>query len=171
MAADQKGIHFERPATGAVKIAEGALKTISPFVQVAPGSSEAGGVLIGRHILHSSDIVVDAVTVPLKGDRRSRSGFHRHAKGHQAILDRAWAGSGGTSVYLGEWHTHPEPNPTPSSIDMSDWLRRLRSDVVEAPFLFFMIVGQRDICVWEGSRQELEVTRLRLRQHAGEKVE
>jgi integrative and conjugative element protein (TIGR02256 family) len=171
VAADPQGLHFERPAIGAVKIAEAALDAFTRFVQFAPDSREAGGVLIGRHILHTSDVVVDTVTTPLKGDRGTRTRFHRHAKGHQEILDRAWAESGGTSVYLGEWHTHPEPTPTPSSIDLGDWARRLRSDTVEAPFLLFVIVGQHDICVWEGSRGALEITQLRPRLRAGRELE
>lgn len=163
VAFDSSEIHFDRPEIGVIKITEAVLKIFVQFAQLAPSSKEAGGVLIGRHILHSTDVVVDAVTTPLRGDRRSRTRFHRHAQVHQELLDRAWAETGGTSVYLGEWHTHPEPTPTPSNIDLTDWARRLKSDTLEASFMLFIIVGQRDIRVWEGSRKTLDVHALRPR--------
>jgi integrative and conjugative element protein (TIGR02256 family) len=155
-----RGTHFDRCDGGAVKIADGALQDFARFAQTSSSSKEAGGVLIGRHILNSKDIVVDAVTTPLPGDRRTRTSYHRHAAGHQEILDRAWAASRGTSVYLGEWHTHPEPTPSPSQIDLKDWNRRLRADIVEAPFILFVIVGQKHVCAWLGDRQTLRLKSL-----------
>lgn len=125
-----------------------------------PHATEGGGVIIGRHIVGTDDVVVDLATTPTKGDRRTRTRFHRSRKAHQAILDDVWSRSGGTQVYLGEWHSHPEPFPSPSSIDMDDWRRRLERDSGEAPFVFFLIVGQATIQVWEGSRTTYSVIRL-----------
>ena len=52
--------------------------------------------------------------------------------------------------YLGEWHTHPEDVPSPSSHDRRDWLRTLDTAQFEQSFLFFIIVGRTSIGVWEG---------------------
>jgi integrative and conjugative element protein (TIGR02256 family) len=158
-----KPIYFCRPAGGVVKIDVEALRPMRDYAQLTDDALEGGGVLIGRHLIDSNDVVVDKVTVPMRGDRRSRTSFHRARKLHQQVLDREWARSDHTSVYLGEWHTHPERTPSPSGIDMDDWRRRLRHDSVEEPFLVFFIVGQRDIRGWEGSGSSFGISPLRLR--------
>jgi integrative and conjugative element protein (TIGR02256 family) len=133
------------------------------FAQLSSDAKEAGGVLIGRHIIGTDDVVIDKVTKPSRSDRRTWASFHRARKYHQDILDEEWRASGGTRVYLGEWHTHPEPVPAPSTVDMTDWQRRLRRDLVEASFLFFLIVGQSEVRAWEGSRSSFGVAPLRAR--------
>jgi len=159
----EMGQSFHRPHGGVVKLGEDALAGMLRFAQLSEAATEAGGVLIGRHIADSKDVVIDRVTVPMAGDRRTRTRFDRAHRRHQKALDEAWERSSGTSVYLGEWHTHPEPLPTPSNIDLNDWRKRLVNDRVEADFLLFLIVGQREIRMWEGSRVVLGVTRLRER--------
>lgn len=152
---------FRRRGGGQVKVADSALAEMLSFAQLSDTAAEAGGVLIGRHIADSSDVVIDRVTGPMPGDRRTRTRFDRARRRHQEVLDEAWERSAGTCVYLGEWHTHPEPKPTPSPIDMDDWYKRLARDGVEAGFLLFVIVGQVEIRIWEGSRRTLGVTPLR----------
>jgi integrative and conjugative element protein (TIGR02256 family) len=120
----------------------------------ANDATEAGGVLLGRHLRDGNAIVVDAVTVPMDGDRRTRTRFHRAQRRHQAAIDAAWAASEGTCTYLGEWHTHPEPVPTPSLVDWADWRRRLRQDRY-TELLFFVIVGTAAVRVWEGRRPDM----------------
>jgi len=78
------------------------------YVQDVPTKPEAGGVLLGRHILETGDIIVDLITEPMPSDRQGRFRFFRARRPHQAAIDRAWRASGGTYTYLGEWHTHPE---------------------------------------------------------------
>lgn len=154
-------ITFARIRNGCVKIGDEALKMMREYTQLSHDATEAGGVLIGRHIVGGHDIVVDLVTSPMSGDRRSRTRFDRARRRHQQALDEEWKRSGGTSVYLGEWHTHPEPTPRPSGIDLNDWRRRLHYDSVEAHFLVFFIVGQRAIRGWEGSRTSFGISPLR----------
>jgi hypothetical protein len=57
-------------------------------------------LLLGRHLLDGSAIIVDAVTAPMAGDRRTRTRFHRAQRRHQAAIDAAWATSDGTCTYL-----------------------------------------------------------------------
>jgi integrative and conjugative element protein (TIGR02256 family) len=110
---------------------------------------EAGGLLVGRHLLNRVDIIVDGITEPLPGDRRTRLSFFRAPQKHQSALDLAWQVSEGTETYLGEWHTHPEEVPTPSTTDLRNWKRKLRVDVY-SDVLFFVIVGTHALVVWEG---------------------
>jgi hypothetical protein len=65
-------------------IVEKAVEQMLAFRQCSWWHSEAGGVLLGRHLLDTDDIVVDEVTTPQKSDRRSRFGFFRSKK-HEKI--------------------------------------------------------------------------------------
>ena len=50
----------------------------------------------------------------------------------------------GTKSYLGEWHTHPEPNPRPSSLDITEWKKTANYN---EDMLLFLIVGQETIFI------------------------
>ncbi len=142
---------FLRSGGGRLEISPAALEVIHSYIQDTPKKDEAGGVLLGRHLLGSNDIVVDRVTWPMRRDRRQRCRFRRARRRHQAEIDRAWRESHGTCAYLGEWHTHPDPDPHPSSTDRQDWARKLRHDEFTEP-IFFVIAGTRAISIWEGWR-------------------
>jgi len=134
---------------GKLKLSSDVLIILKKYVQDGNRAQEAGGVLIGRFLKENGDVVIDAVTEPMAGDKRTRYSFYRAKKRHQNIIDSFWKESEGTITYLGEWHTHPEPIPTPSMIDTSDWLRRLKSDTFSNK-LFFIIVGTKEIRCWYG---------------------
>ena len=147
---------FLRPDGTRLEVSIAAWSIMEGFIQHASDATEAGGVLLGRHLLGGSAIVVDAVTTPMAGDRRSRTRFHRAQRRHQAAIDAAWAASEGTCTYVGEWHTHPEPVPTPSAVDWSDWHRRLNQDRYTEP-LFFIILGTTATRAWERRRLDVIV--------------
>ncbi|MDP8246583.1 MAG: Mov34/MPN/PAD-1 family protein [Candidatus Tritonobacter lacicola] len=146
------GICFCNSQGGLFKIGENALLQMRAYVQDDPGKAEAGGVLLGRFIVDSADIVVDQVTIPMPGDKRSRHRFFREAKNHQAMIDRRWNQSKHRCNYLGGWHTHPEPNPTASKTDIRDWKRALRQNQFDSETLYFVIVGTQEVSAWEGNR-------------------
>jgi integrative and conjugative element protein (TIGR02256 family) len=148
----EEGLLFRRAGGGLVKVAPAALAQLLLFRQLDADSTEAGGVLLGRHIVGCRDIVIDEVTAPVQEDRRLRLAFHRSQASHQKVIDARWLNSGGTCHYLGEWHTHPQTAPTPSLVDLADWRRRLRVDQFEGDSLLFLIVGTRELCAWEGMR-------------------
>ncbi len=87
---------------GYFQISSKALGVMRHYVQDVPAKPEAGGVLLGRHILGTGDIIVDLITAPMPSDRQSRFRFFRARQPHQAAIDRAWRQSGGTCTYLGE---------------------------------------------------------------------
>lgn len=147
---------FRKSDAGKLEIGQHALTRMLAFVQSTPRKTEAGGVLLGRYILESADIVIDEITIPMPGDRRSRSGFYRDHRRHQKVIDRAWRESGGTCAYLGEWHTHPESRPVPSDTDRREWRRKLKEDVFDSDRLYFIVVGIESLRAWEGARSRLE---------------
>jgi integrative and conjugative element protein (TIGR02256 family) len=159
VAAEPGPLTYARYGGGRLQISREAVRLLRRYVQDRADKKEAGGVLLGRHILDSNDVVVDDATPPLLGDRRARARFFRARQRHQEAIDRAWRESGGTCTFLGEWHTHPEAQPWPSGIDREDWLRKLREDEF-TDWLFFVIVGTEAVRVWEGARNGKATFRL-----------
>lgn len=128
-------------------IVEDAVEQMLAFRQGSWWQSEAGGVLLGRHLLDTDDVVVDEVTTPQKSDRRGRFSFFRSKK-HSEIAHCRWSEEASTLAYLGLWHTHPEREPTPSGVDRQDWKQALSKDTFHGDRLFFPIVGIERIRVW-----------------------
>lgn len=143
-----------RRADGSVLLIDAEpLATMLGYRQTTRRDPEAGGVVLGRYLRDAPHVVVDEVTVPMKGDRRWLTVFHRGRAEHQKIIDERWRASGGTCQYLGEWHTHPESVPHASQVDECDWRRRLRNDTFDSDSLFFIIVGMDAVRAWEGTRK------------------
>lgn len=146
---------FRKSDRGKLEISIHALSLMLAFVQNARPKREAGGVLLGRYIRESPDIVIDEVTVPMIGDRRRRYSFYRDRQRHQKAIDQAWQETEGTSTYLGEWHTHPEDIPIPSDTDVKNWKCRLKEDIFSGNALYFIIIGIENLRIWEGSKSSL----------------
>ena len=82
--------------------------------QTAAGAAETFGVLMGTTSVDRREIWIEAVTTPMADDRCSRFSFALRDPGHQRAVCEKFNYSGGRAIYLGTWHTHPEPIPTPS---------------------------------------------------------
>jgi integrative and conjugative element protein (TIGR02256 family) len=95
------------------------VRTLVRYRQRFPWQTEAGGILIGRR--RGNHIEVALATEPARHDRRSPYMFEREAFGHSEAATLAWRIGGGTVDYVGEWHTHPQKVPVPSSIDRREW--------------------------------------------------
>jgi integrative and conjugative element protein (TIGR02256 family) len=142
-------LRFARPTEGHFEIGEQAAAALLRHRQLRTQEPEAGGLLLGRLINESEDVIADQVTEPSASDRRGRFRFFRQRQSAQRFVDRAWIESFSTRNYLGEWHTHPEDVPSPSSHDLGEWSRIVATSVFEQKSLFFVIVGRVCIRVWE----------------------
>jgi len=132
-----------------VEFAEAALGHLLLHRQLCEEGPEAGGILLGRLIMGSPDIVVDQAVGPSPEDRRGRYFFFRARQPAQMIIDQAWNDSRQTLNYLGEWHTHPEDDPLPSTVDRRDWAQITARAGFEQSSLLFVIVGRVYIRMWE----------------------
>lgn len=121
-----------------------ALTVFSMHIQDAPNTPESGGLLLGS--LHGNNLIITEATTPTKWDRRFRFLFERLPFGHRSIANRRWRESGGTIRYLGEWHTHPEDIPTPSSLDRDEWGKLAQCRADERPLLT-VVVGRKNLHV------------------------
>ena len=161
-------MRFQRPGGGKVAFGETATACLRRYRQRNAKAHEAGGMLLGRLIDATQDIVVDEVTTPTPLDKRGRFFFFRDRLLAQRQVHIAWNESGHTRLYLGEWHSHPEDDPFPSQQDLKNWRRIGRAADYEQDFLLFVIVGRRNTRVWElGKGQPLPVQLASLATHAG----
>lgn len=85
---------------------------------------EAGGQLFAR--IRDDLILVESATGPRWRDRRTRHTYEPHRPSEQREID---AHHHRDLHFVGDWHTHAEPTPQPSFIDlqsMSEVFRRSR---------------------------------------------
>lgn len=133
-----------------VLIEDDVLVQVREHRQLDCDANEAGGILLGyRRGEHLH--VVDA-TIPAAHDVRSRFGFLRRDAWHQAVAIKGWSRSQGTLDHMGEWHTHPEPRPQPSRIDLYEWGRLCST---KRHPLVFVIVGTVDC--WFGVGRSINI--------------
>ena len=144
-----------------LKIDKKPIENMLSYAQDTIEKDEAGGVILGRFIKGSNNIVIDVNTEPMKGDIRTRTRFKRGKKKHQKIINEIWEESEGTCNYIGEWHTHPEENPSPSTTDIKSWTKILRNDIFSSKYLYFIIIGTKSIGIWEGNSENLNIKKLK----------
>ena len=142
-------IYFNMLGGGKLKIQCSVSENLEKFRQIDKASKEAGGILLGNIHKHSNIYTVNDISTPTNADRQSRFLFYR-SKSHHDIAVKSWKESDGICLYLGLWHSHPEFNPTPSKVDIRDWTNALTNGEYEGNSLFFLILGIRNICCWQG---------------------
>jgi integrative and conjugative element protein (TIGR02256 family) len=133
-----------------VLISDWVMTQIAQYTTRAEITREAGGVLIGSY--RGPHVEVTTCTTPLSGDVRGPVSFDRRDAGHQTAAMRAWRTSGNTETFVGEWHTHPEDHPSPSSIDLQTWSNLLAR--TSCP-LIFLIAGRHSLWCGFGQARDL----------------
>lgn len=151
---------FSLGQTSKLKINDDVLDRLRVYRQLGSTDTEAGGVLMGRFLEGSDDIIIDLITEPTEKDTRERCFFKKHLETHQEIVDKIWGESDGTFNYVGEWHTHPEKHPSPSFHDRKEWKKVLRKTQCESSVLFFLIIGTESIGAWVGNRENEKINKL-----------
>lgn len=107
-----------------VTLSSGALAVISAEASASADGLETGGILLG----HDDG---DSMYVTVAGGPGARAARERHRflrdLGHaQRLADDAYDSDG--SVWVGEWHTHPDGPPEPSEVDLSTYATHLADD-------------------------------------------
>lgn len=115
---------------------------LNEYIQNEDSSNEAGGLLIGYR--REQHFEITDITIPYKKDKRSRFYFERNDKTHLKQLKAIRFLSFGRKTFLGEWHTHPEKIPTPSSLDLTEWQKTIDAN---DEILLFLILGQDEIFI------------------------
>jgi integrative and conjugative element protein (TIGR02256 family) len=116
-----------------VIFSETVIATFNAHRQLLFGQTEAGGVLLGRRRGKHFEVV--HATQPLRTDKRTRMSFVRESFGHQEQAMELWKASRREVGYLGEWHSHPEASPLPSSVDVRQWQQHAQETSDKLPLL------------------------------------
>ena len=119
-AVQEKRMRFRRPNGGVIEFCESASEIMSAYRQLDSNAPESGGMLLGRFISGADDVVIDEITEPSDTDQRGRYFYKRSKDQAQHRINAAWEESGHTRNYLGEWHSHPEDDPSPSNQDLNN---------------------------------------------------
>ena len=122
------------------------------------GTGESGGILLGYVYRDHTEAV--KVTTPSRFDSFEPRFFIRSRISAQAQIDKAWKKSGGTLIYLGEWHTHSETNPKSSVVDREMIIKSLRETKMEIDFLYLIIVGH-NCGYWVGKQIRKRLSELK----------
>lgn len=79
------------------------------------GRKETGGMLFSRD-LESPTTVIDAISSAGDLDQRGRYFFKQNGKAAQRIVNDMFEAG---LHYVGDWHTHPDVDPSPSGKDLN----------------------------------------------------
>jgi integrative and conjugative element protein (TIGR02256 family) len=104
------------------------------------GQQEIGGLLMGEHVAEEVFRISD-ISVQRSGG--THVSFIRDPSKHRAQLQQFFARTGqdySRFNYLGEWHSHPSFEPTPSPKDIQTMQSIIEDDEVGANFLTLVII-------------------------------
>lgn len=99
---------------------------------------ETGGILLGTDD-SKEDIVVRRAGGPGPKARRESHRFLRDLAHAQRLADLAWKED--QSQWIGEWHTHPAGDLTPSDYDLEAYVRHLHDPELGFSRFISIIVG------------------------------
>jgi integrative and conjugative element protein (TIGR02256 family) len=122
-----------------ITISQSVFETLHRYKQFKPQQHEAGGILLGQ--IKGNHVYILRVSVPTKFDKSSRTSFVRSKIIAQIIIDYEFVNSGNRTIYLGEWHTHPEKFPSPSGTDKSMIHDQFKLNKLNEPFILLLIQG------------------------------
>ena len=103
------------------------------------GSMEIGGLLLGEHVRED---IFRVVEITAQHDGGSHVGFMRFPQQHNEQLQSFFCRTGQNYTrfnYLGEWHSHPCFEPTPSTMDLQTMQSMASDPAVGANFLVLIV--------------------------------
>lgn len=128
-----------------LEITDEVLGVFGTYIQDTRKKNESGGILLGQ--IKNETVYLLKVTVPNIFDRSSRTSFEREKRVAQIIADYEFVNSGNKTIYVGEWHTHPEDYPTPSGPDIRMIKDQLKTSKNLEPYIFLIIQGIKGLYV------------------------
>lgn len=120
-----------------------SLEILDRHIQRQPADLESGGIILGR--VMGDAIEIQRLSVPTELDKRSRITFDRHRLSAQIVINHEHANTHGQVTYLGEWHTHPEDDPTPSGVDITMIKKQFAENTIHTNFLILLIQGRKTL--------------------------
>lgn len=103
-------------------------------------SPEAGGMLFSKD-LYTDLLIVSRISLPKRNDTRLRFFFRINRKSAQRVIEKNFREG---YYYIGDWHTHPEPDPTPSITDIKTIKSIFNESDHQLKYMFHTIIGNSD---------------------------
>ena len=128
-----------------IHISDTVIEIFEKYKQNNKKDNESGGILIGQ--IKDDNIYILKASIPNKFDKSSRYYFECDKDAAQIIINYEFYNSNHKSIYIGEWHTHPENNPTPSSLDKKTIRKQFKNNKLNEPLLILIIQGLKNIYV------------------------
>jgi integrative and conjugative element protein (TIGR02256 family) len=126
-------------------ILDTVLEIMAKYKQDNSKSPEAGGILLGQ--VRDNSIYVMKASVPTVYDKATRTSFQRNRDYAQIIIDYEFENSSKKTIYMGEWHTHPDKYPKPSDVDRKMILDQYSENQLNEPFLILAIQGTDELFI------------------------
>lgn len=101
--------------------------------------NEFGGLLIGYYSEDKKTVVIEETILPKKY-KSSRYNFERGSDGLKKKLEEFYS-KDPSLIYVGEWHTHPDSLPIPSSTDLIAILGIINCETVLIKNPVLLIMG------------------------------
>lgn len=121
-----------------------SVDALKSHIQIS--GNEDCGIIMGS-LITGNHIRINKVSESLCKSDSAKSCFCELDKVRaNAFIDEDYEHSNHTRVYIGEWHTHPEDFPSPSSVDVSSIKRSFElNDRPLKDYILMAIVGRKDI--------------------------
>ncbi len=130
-------IVFDLGASGQRLVLEASVvEHLEAHRQLTPRRREAGGQLFAT--FSDDSIILKEATGPRPNDHRTRTSYRPDRKAEQReILERHGRGL----HYVGDWHTHPSPRPSPSDLDYRSIQDSVRRSTHQLDGFVLIVVG------------------------------
>lgn len=118
-------------------------KIVANYKQNTSNKNESGGIILGQ--ISNGITYITKVSTPNIYDFSAYNLFIRNKEAAQIIVNYEFANSFGKTIYLGEWHTHPEETPRPSSQDIKMIKKQYKDSSLNIDYIILLIQGIKKI--------------------------
>lgn len=120
----------------AISLSGSSIRKLRSHRQLGWNASEAGGQLFGT--ISGEHWKIEDITGPRSSDLRTSRSYEPDRRAEQSEIDFFF---GRGLHYLGDWHTHRERRPTPSSIDIATIKSVAAQSNTPLPCLLLGVIG------------------------------
>lgn len=135
-------------AFGQVELSDNVLNTLYRYRQSKATSHEAGGQLFAH--FNADRMVIMLATEPTSRSRHGRAFFLPFRREEQSEIETVFAEG---LHYVGDWHSHPESFPEPSSADIDKIQEIYNNSTHQLNCMVMLILGTSEAPagIWFGS--------------------
>jgi integrative and conjugative element protein (TIGR02256 family) len=108
--------------------------------------NETGGVIYGYKLVGLKEYRITGFTTPYQEDKVYRYNFERLDPNHLKSIKSLWVNDC-TTMYLGDWHSHPSNHSSPSILDKNTWYKIATESKSGSSIYFFFIISKEELLI------------------------